>query len=128
MCFERKRSSSDQNNTGQIMVTCSATTFRNRSYFIFTNRKVDVCIAKQQNETTITKRPKLAYLPKRPKKNPDTKEIMPYFNNFFCHGYMFPWEFPCQQLTLSLTNSSRFSLVLVMFSTWTIRRPFKFGL
>ena len=35
MCFERKRSSSDQNNTGHIMVTCSETACRNL-YFILT--------------------------------------------------------------------------------------------
>ena len=36
MCFERKRSLSDQNNTGHIMVTCSETACRNLSYFILT--------------------------------------------------------------------------------------------
>ena len=38
MCFERKRSSSDQNNTGHIMFTCSETACRNLSYFILTIR------------------------------------------------------------------------------------------
>ena len=40
MGFERERSSSDQNNTGQIMVTYSATTCRNRLYFILTIKTV----------------------------------------------------------------------------------------
>ena len=41
--------------------------------------------------------------------------------------YKFPWEFACQQLAVT-HKLFVISLLLVMFSAWTIQRPFKFGL
>ena len=45
-------------------------------YISFLPSKQSRLHRKQRNETTLTKRPKLALLPKHPKKKPETKEIM----------------------------------------------------
>ena len=64
------------NNTGQIMVTCSTTTCRNRSYFILTIKTVT--FAKKKNKT---ERPKLAKLPKHPKKKNAKRKKQPKQNH-----------------------------------------------